>query len=960
MEEFHVTDPTTGRILAGDSHGEHDGLAVEDVENGVLFRYHPADDRAVRSQFIAVDEGGARDHRVAVTKFGSDRVDLSEHARRISEWADAVDSAVPGSTSEWSPMENEVQRFHMRLINGRGSAGADVSAAFDRPEPVTVDAPRVATAADIVNHALKLDPGSIAVSLHGRTDALDDVDVVIHAGHGDSTAVRTAERDDRDDGVPRDGAAGAGGRDAAGGRDGTDERDGTAGAADTARGREGGPSRADAEPDERGTSRSAAPDRGDDERRREPGRDRAGADDANADRSGEERSGRRDRAPSDPTPSPEGTASGGETAAGEGTASGGKTPAGEDTDADAGSASTADGTRSTGSGAAATPTEGPDATSGTPDQPDSEPPDPPSGPETPDESPDRRDREDAPRKTGAAESGPAPVGGSPVPADATVPPAPFDWSDPSAADEPADQTEPVSWFPTAPGLSVFDGPTGRLVYDESGRLTPDETYGAANDVYLDDLLFYHNPAAGEVIAYTNGRVGGANQQLLVHYLDPDADDLLSEFLRATERLFADRSGWAIARDVGNYQEVFNGLDDDATAEPAVSSEELDSVLRPGTRLDFGTPSAREAIEFVTYLRDERGFDGTVAISGSGRADFLDGVDVVVMPSSLNYTEVAPRAQTGDRIAFARLADRAAAAKREFIEVRERSVDGEVPPRRWQETLATAVSEASERAPTLRPAPAYRLQQASKALVVAATAAVLFVAALAYLAWSGLGGEFAAALTEPVTVRPLPGIETEALSPVQPLVVPLWGLLTAVGGIVTVGAAAAASKVGGVHDAFKPLAYLAGGGPDALDPKSAEQLRSMRQSIGAAGELIEEVDDEFLGERLTEWYEADGIDAEGLIAAEPADQYLEVVFEHAVERINIVDPAVETRRRREWLMTGIAGGVAVGAVAAAATVGVAYAFTAELAAAVFGTVVFGQLFAVGLLVAGVVAVTQRGD
>lgn len=933
MEEFYVADPITGRVLAGETDRDRDDLAVKDVENGVLFRYHPEDDREVRSQFVAVDGNGARERRVAVTKFGSDRADLDEHDERLAGWAEAFDMSVPGSTGEWSSIEDSVQRFHKRLISNRGNASTEVSEAFDGSKPVTVDAPQVGTAADLVNHALKFEPGSIAVSLHGRTEALSGVDIVIHAEHGESVTVHTTDGENSE---------------AAGGADGGDEarpEAGGTGSGDT------GAARSDPKRDEGETDRSAASGRVDDDRRHEATGDRERVDDAASDQSTGAHSDRHDRAATDRTPSSGETEADGESAS---------TAGGE-------AGSTADEERSAGPDASETQTSGPDAAkepgaaaSGSAGEIDAGTPDSSSAAETADESAASPEQEEPPREPDAGESGPTPVARSPVPADATVPPDPFARTEASTADESDDQTEPVSWFPAAPGLSVFDGPTGRLVYDESGRLTTDETYGAANDVYLDDLLFYHNPAAGEVIAYTNGRVGGANQQLLVHYLDPDADDLIREFRNATERLFADRSGWAIARDVGNYQAVFNGLDDDATAAPAVSAEELDSVLRPGTRLDFGTPSAREAIEFVTYLRDERGFDGTVAISGSGRADFLDDVDVVVMPSSLNYTDVEPRAQTGDRIAFARLADSAATAKREFREVRKRSVDGEALPRRWQEALATAVSEASERAPTLRPAPAYRLQQASKALVAGATAVVLFLAALGYLAWSGLGGAFVAALTEPVTVRALPGVAIDALSPVQPLFVPLWGLLAVVGGIVAVGAGAVVSGVGGVRDVFKPLAYLAGGGPDSLDPKSAGQLRSMRESIEAAGELIDEVDDEFLRDRLNEWYEADEINAAGLVADEPGDQYLEVVFEHATGEIDVVDPATDARRRREWLVTGVAGGVAVGAVVAAVTVGVAYAFTAELGAAVFATVLLGQVLLVGLLAAAGVAVARRGD
>lgn len=930
MEEFYVADPTTGKMLAGETDRERDDRAVEDVENDVLFRYHPEADHTVRSQFVTVDENGARELRVAVAKFGSERVDLRDHDKRLTEWAEALDLTVPNSTKEWPESEATVQRFHHLLVNRDANLGADVRAAFDAAEPVTIDAPRIEDAADVVNYALLFDPESIAVSLHGRTEALRGIDIVIHAGHGESVAVYTGDRGDGET---------AGGAD---GRDDPDRREGEATSDDP------DPTHPDTGRDDPGTDRSTPAERADEDRRREATGDRGRADDAAPDRPTGERSERRDRPVTDSTPSP------GEAA---GESVGPADDHNEATDgetADEETPTTAERKRSAGSGASAAPTEGPDATE--PDSPDgtgSETAGPSSTPEPPEV-----DEGGTPRESAAAESGPTPVADSPVPTDATVPPDPFGRAEASAADESGDQTDPVSWFPTAPGLSVFDGPTGRLVYDESGRLTPDETYGAANDVYLDDLLFYHNPAAGEVIAYTNGRVGGANQQLLVHYLDPDADDLVREFLNATERLFADRSGWAIARDVGNYQAVFNGLDDDATAEPAVSSAELDAVLRPGTRLDFGTPSAREAIEFVAYLRDERGFDGTVAISGSGRADFLDAADVVVMPSSLNYTDVEPRAQTGDRIAFARLADRAADAKRKFVEVRERSIDGEIAPRRWQEALSNAVSEASERSPTLRPAPAYRLQQASKALVVAATAAVLFLGAIGYLAWSGLGGEFAASLTEPIAVRPLAGITVDALSPIQPLVLPLWGLLAAVGGIAAVGAGAVVGRVSGVHGALKPLPYLIGGGPDNLDRKSAGKLRSMRESIEAAGGLIDEVDDEFLRDRLNEWYEADGIDAEGLVADDPGDRYLEVVFEHAAEGIDVVDPAADARRRREWLLTGIAGGVAVGAVAAAATVGVAYAFTAEPGAAVFATVILGQLLVLGLLVAAGVAVARR--
>jgi hypothetical protein len=929
MEEFYVTD-SKGHVIGSDSPSNdgRDDVARDDVENDVLFRYHPTDEHAVRSQFVAVDDDGDRERRVAVSKYRSAPNNLNEHEKRLSKWANAVDSSVPGSKTEWPETESIVQGFHHLLINRNANLGADVGDAFDTAEPVTIDAPQIGDAADIINYALLFEPGSIAVSLHGRTKALDGVDIVVHAGHGESIEVHTAEADERGGDVHDD-------------------------AVDTDRRDEGG----GAEPNEvRGAERDASERSDRDAHAGET--DDGPAENDRAETGGAGRKeGRRDRTASGASQSRDATEvnDGSRSRSRESRSAGSKgsaTPAGEKGQVESGAPKS-------GASESGAPKSGA-SESGVPGASEPDSPDPPSGPEAADEGPEPAESGSVGSESETGDPGATPVPGSPVPANATVPPDPSSWYDASAPNETGEETEPVPWFPTAPGLSVFDGPTGRLVYDESGRLTPDETYGAANDVYLDDLLFYHNPAAGEVIAYTNGRVGGANQQLLVHYLDPNAENLIREFLSATERLFADRSGWAIARDVGNYQEVFNGLDDDATAEPAVSSEELDSVLRPGTRLDFGTPSAREAIEFVTYLRDERGFDGTVAISGSGRADFLDGVDVVVMPSSLNYTDVEPRAQTGDRIAFARLADSAAAAKREFLDVRERSVDGEVLPRRWQETLATAVSEASERAPTLRPAPAYRLQQASKALVVVATAAVLFLAAVGYLAWSGLGGAFVAALTEPVTVRALPGVTVDALSPVQPLFVPLWGLLAVVGGIAAVGAAATASRVVGVRDAFKPLAYLVGGGTDSLDRKSAGQVDSMRESVETAGELIDEVDDEFLHDRVNEWYEADGINASALVADEPADQYLEVVFEHATEGIDVVDPEADARRRRGWLVTGIAGGVAVGAVVAAVTVGVAYAFTAEVGAAVFATVVFGQVLLVGLLAVGGVAVARRGD
>lgn len=924
MEKFYVTD-SKGHVVGSDSPSNdgRDDVARDDIENDVLFRYRPSDGHAVRSQFVSVDNEGNRERRVAVSKYRSAPSNLNEHERRLSKWANAIDSSIPGSKTEWPETESIVQGFHYLLINRDANLGADVGDAFDTAEPVTIDAPQIGDAADIVNYALLFEPGSIAVSLHGRTKALDGVDIVIHAGHGESIEIHTAEADERGGDV-HDGTVDTGRRDEVGG----------------------------AEPDEvRGTERDAGERSDRDTHAGETDYGPAENDRAETGGAGRQE-GRRDRTASGASQSRDATEvnDGSRSTSQESRSAGSKdsaTPAGE-------KGQTGAGVPESGAPKSGVPE------SGVPGASEPSSPDPPSGSEAPEEGPEPTETGDGGSKSETRGPEATPVPDSPVPTNATVPPDPSSWYDASVSDATEEETEPVPWFPTAPGLSVFDGPTGRLVYDESGRLTPDETYGTANDVYLDDLLFYHNPVAGEVIAYTNGRVGGANQQLLVHYLDPNAEDLIREFLSATERLFADRSGWAIARDVGNYQEVFNGLDDDATTEPAVSSEELDSVLRPGTRLDFGTPSAREAIEFVTYLRDERGFDGTVAISGSGRADFLDGVDVVVMPSSLNYTDVEPRAQTGDRIAFSRLADSAAAAKREFLNVRERSVDGEVLPRRWQEALATAVSEATERAPTLRPAPAYRLQQASKALVVAATAAVLFLAAVGYLAWSGLGGAFISALTEPVAVRALPGVTVDALSPVQPLFVPLWGLLAVVGGIAAVGAAATASRVVGVRDAFKPLAYLTGGGQDSLDPKSAGQLRSMRESIETAGELIDEVDDEFLHDRLNEWYEADGIDAAGLVADEPADQYLEVVFAYATERIDVVDPAADTRRRREWLVTGVAGGVAVGAVVAAVTVGVAYAFTAELGAAVFATVVFGQVLLVGLLAAGGVAVARRGD
>ncbi len=529
---------------------------------------------------------------------------------------------------------------------------------------------------------------------------------------------------------------------------------------------------------------------------------------------------------------------------------------------------------------------------------------------------------------------------------------------PASVDEKSSikDSNPVSWLPTAPGLSVFDGPTGRLVYDESNELVVDKEYDEINDVYLDDVIFYHSPAAGEVLVYTNGRVGGANQQLLLHYLNPNAKDLLSEFQKKVENLFENKNGWAIMRDTGNYQEVFNNLTDADFRGSTVSEDELDSVLSDDVNLDFGSPSSLDAIQFITYLRDKFSVDGTVAIAGSGRPDYLQDVHIVVMPSSLNYSEVSPRNETSNTIGFSRLQNVVDNACDKLFDSIKRSEKEDVKQKTKQRALANAVTEAADCAPTLKPKAKYRIYNSSNVIVIAATTLLFLAATTVYLGWSGLGEDFLISLSSSVSIAVLPWISHETLSSVQPFIVPLWVPLGFVSMVVFIIGSMVINSRLNLVDVIEPLTYITSNGPSDLSRECENLLNEMQDDLERADQIISNTDDDYLDENLENLYESVGFDSTKLIANDPGHGYVEARMQDGTEdRFDVVDPASEVTKRRIWLATGIGGGLAYGGIIALAYLGIVYAFVSFYGTAVsvlvvisnFAMLLFGLFIVIGI-------------
>jgi len=486
--------------------------------------------------------------------------------------------------------------------------------------------------------------------------------------------------------------------------------------------------------------------------------------------------------------------------------------------------------------------------------------------------------------------------------------------------------DPVSWLPTASGLSVFDGPTGRLIYDESDKLILDKEYNEVNEVYLDDVVFYHSPAAGELLVYTNGRVGGANQQLLLHYLNPEARDLLSEFQKKVKNLFENKSGWGIMWDAGNYQEVFDNLTKANHRHSTVSEDELSEVLSSGANLDFGSPSSLAAIEFITSLRNDFGLNGTVAIVGSGRPDYLENVNVVVMPSSLNYSEVSPRNETSDIIRFSRFKNIIDRAGERFKKACKNSEQEAIKSQTRQWALANTVTEAADCAPTLRPTSEYRIYNSSVAIVTAATMLVMLAATTVYLGWSGLAGEFVASLTTSVFITVLPWITHETLSSVQPFVVPLWVPLGVVTIAVFIPVSIILSRKLRLADVVKPLSIITTEGSTELNRETAKLLDNMEEDLGHADEIISDIDDNYLQSNLNHLFDSIPFDRTELQAEDPGSEYVEAKFQHINHTLDIVDPKVIKSKRREWLATGIGLGLFMGAIISLVYLGVVYTHT----------------------------------
>jgi hypothetical protein len=465
-------------------------------------------------------------------------------------------------------------------------------------------------------------------------------------------------------------------------------------------------------------------------------------------------------------------------------------------------------------------------------------------------------------------------------------------------------------------LRIFDGPTGSLIYDSSDELPSDGEFAAATEAYKDGVVLYVDPHLGELFVYTNGRVGRANQQLVVQYSARPGADIVERFHAEFETVFDERN-WSVLRDAGDRQTVFNELLDAERREPDVDEDEMTFLLDQNEPLDFGTPSVRSAIGFVRYLWSVESFDGSVAICTSGRPDELADTDVVVMPSTISFDAVEPRAETGEAVARARLEERFSNAREALstLDARLRESSHTVVER--QQILSDAIDHGDVDDWSVAFRPSKTLTQRSATVVALLPMVILLAAAVLWSVVSGTAGELVAQLQAPVTVSVLPSF--------LPVTVPSFRALTLPSGVLFFVGLAAVGAAGllayGSISGTAALPTLGAGATlsrfnhhsvgDA-NPRLQPELGEFRESLAAADDLLDEVD--------TSYLEANA-DFGAAVSNDPAEVVVEQKLRGVVDDLDVVDRDRFDRDRKRWILTGLGGGLLGGALLVGGLVGV---------------------------------------